>query len=323
MSGTVDVAVNIFAKPYQTALAVLSLLKFSGSHIGRLYLQFEPMGSHHDKVPPYAVAEYLAESGADLVVRQPAQWLACDPTNPARLGDPAYRLSIRYQPAFEVTDKKYLFIMHNDVLITRDIIGALLERAGRAFVVGSLGQCWNCPAHYPEIMQACGYGFTCGPERYLEFRPGADELRRLYQAARGLGLPVRPYPIELNPAYATASGGGGWPLPECRVNEWGCLVDVEQTRPRVAPLGDILPFGSFETCGALVLDTAVAWFRGLSRQGLMARHLDIKPYQRHWGGNFRMNTTSHEAAEAEAHIILDKSFKPFVDWCRKRKNGMF
>lgn len=317
--GNVDVAVNIFAKPYQTALAVLSLLKFSGPHVGRLYLQFEPVGSQHDKVPPYAVAEYLHESGVDLIVHQPPHWLECDPTDRSRLADPAYRLSIRYQHAFEATDKKYLFIMHNDVLITRDIIGALLKRAGGAFVTGSLGQCWNCPAHYPEIMQACGHDFTCGPESYLEFQPGPDELRRLYQAARGLDLPVRLYPVEQNPAYQAQ----GWPLPECRVNEWGCLVDVEQTRPLTVPLGGILPFGSFEACGDMALDTAVGWFRDLSRQGLKARHMEIKPYQRHWVGNFRMNTTSHEAAEAEAHMILDKNFKPFVEWCRKRKNGLF
>ena len=57
-SEKIDVAINIFAKPYQTALSVLSLLKHSGRHVGNLWLQFEPYGSQHDIVNPYAVALY-------------------------------------------------------------------------------------------------------------------------------------------------------------------------------------------------------------------------------------------------------------------------
>ena len=44
-SDTIDVAMNIFAKPYQTALSVLSLFKHSGGHVGNVWLQFEPYGS--------------------------------------------------------------------------------------------------------------------------------------------------------------------------------------------------------------------------------------------------------------------------------------
>ena len=52
---TVDVAVNIFAKPFQTALSLLSLLKHSGEHVGVIWLQFEPYGSRHDAISPYYI----------------------------------------------------------------------------------------------------------------------------------------------------------------------------------------------------------------------------------------------------------------------------
>ena len=37
----VDVALNVFAKPYQTALSVLSLLRFCRERINTIFFQFE------------------------------------------------------------------------------------------------------------------------------------------------------------------------------------------------------------------------------------------------------------------------------------------
>lgn len=316
----VDVTLNIFAKPYQTALSVLSLLKYSARHIDRLYLQFEPAGSRYDAVPPYAVAEYLGERAR---VCQPEMWIECDAVDRARLSDPAYRLALRYQAAFEATDKKYLFIMHNDVLIKGDIIGAMLADIGGAFALGQVGQCWNCPAANAEVMAECGFAGPCGPERYQEFRPSFADLERIYAAARSRGLHIRPYWEGWLEHYGPQAGQLAWPLPECRVNEWGCLVDVEQTRPLTMPQGDILPFGAYEPCGSVTLDIAVPWFRDLHRRGLKARHFKLDRYLRHWVGSHRMTRELHRQAELEAQEILFKAFPDFVLWCRKRGNGMF
>lgn len=316
----VDVAMNIFAKPYQTALSVLSLLKYSDRRIDKFHLQFEPAGSRYDAAPPYAVAEYLGERAR---VFQPEIWLECDAVRPERLGDPAYRLAVRYQSAFERTDKKYLFIMHNDVLIKGDIIGVLLKEIGAAFAAGQVGQCWNCPAHNADVAAECGFDAPCGPERYLEFMPDFDDLTRLYTAARSRGLSVRPYLEGSREHYGPEAWPLAWPLPECRVNEWGCLADVEQTRPLVAPHGEIPPFGAFEPCGGVTLDTAVAWFRELHRRGLRAKHVPLDKYLRHWVGSHRMTRELHRQAELEAEGILLKAFPDFVAWCRERKNGLF
>jgi hypothetical protein len=314
---SVDAALNIFAKPYQTALSVLSLLRCCGGHIDRVYLQFEPRGSRFDQALPYAVASYLGERA---VVHQPEYWLKRDWTEPSRLPEAAYRLSIRYQHAFERTDKKFLFILHNDVLIKQDIVGAMLEKIGGAFAIGHLGQCWNCPAHDGTAVRASGCGEeACSPGRYREFRPDLDSLIRLYREAERAKLHVRPYTEHLAEHYA----GCAWPLPECRVNEWGCLVDIAQTRKHTVPYGSVLPFGSFERCGELRFDTAVAWFRGMNRLGLYARHMDVAPYLTHWVGNNKMTAGRYVRAELKARAILEKHFPGFAGWCRKQGNNMF
>lgn len=315
----VDAAVNVFAKPYQTALSVLSLLRWSGERIDRVFMQFEPKGSRYDSVPPYAVAEYL---GSRAVVTQPELWLRRETPDRARLDDAAYRLSIRYEYAFERTDKRHLFILHNDVLVLKDIVGAMLELADGFFAVGGIGQCWNCPAADAALVGAAGLGDeACSPDRYADFRPDFAGLGRLYALAEERGVFARPYPEGWDEHYAAANPA--WPLPECRVNEWGCLVDVALTRAHVVPQGDILPFGAFEQCGSTRYDTAAAWFRELNRLGLRAKHMDTGGHLRHWVGNDKMMEKPYREAEDRARLILEKNFAPFVNWCRKRDNGLF
>lgn len=321
MPQKVDVALNIFARPYQTALSVLSLLKYSDAHVDKFYLQFEPAGSRYDAVPPYAVAEYLGERA---VTHQPGEWLVNHPVDAARLADPAYRLAVRYQYAFERSDKKYLFTLHNDVLIKRDIIGDMLSAIDGAFAIGQIGQCWNCPARNAELMRECGCSEPCGPERYQDFRPDLPTLKALYAKAKERGIAVRGYLDNWDEKLT----GGAWPLPECRVNEWACLVDLEQTRPLTVPLGPALPLGSFARCGSSSdkkarLDTAVAWFRDINRQGLRARHFPLDKYLKHSVGAHRNTRDLHREAELAAEAILLKAFPDFVDWCRRQKNGLF
>jgi hypothetical protein len=37
----VDVAINVYGKPYQTALSILSLLKYSKKYINKIYINIE------------------------------------------------------------------------------------------------------------------------------------------------------------------------------------------------------------------------------------------------------------------------------------------
>jgi hypothetical protein len=320
MPPQVDVVMNIFAKPYQTALAFLSLLKFSSPHLDRLYLQFEPAGSRYDVEPPYAIAEYLQDQGREVVIFQPEIWIECSAVDESRLEEHDYRVALRYQYAFEHTDKRYLFVLHNDVMFKRDIIGAMLDRMDGVFTLGPLGQCWCCPARDADLAREAGLGETpCTPDHYQDFQPDFAGLERLYTLARQRGIFVRPY----WEGWAAHYRDRAWPLPECRVNEWGCLVDMDQTRHLVRPQGNILPFGAYEACGSETLDISVAWFRDLSRLGLKAKHFPLDEYMKHWEGSWRMTRDLYFDAEMEAMDIVRRAFPDFVRWCAEKKKKLF
>lgn len=310
----VDVAINIFAKPYQTALAVLSLLKQSSAHVGTIWLQYEPMGSRYDSISPYMVARYLQEVvNWPCRVFQPEFWLAREPVDRARLGDATYRMGIRYQYAFEHSQSHRLLLMHNDIFVFKDALGDMLAAMGDAFAIGQLGQCWNCPANAAKVVKGIMDVPPCTPERYEEFRPDAATLRRLYAHARKLGIFVRPY----DDGFAEGFDQQPWPLPECRVNEWFCLLDLERTRPNCAPFGPALPPGAFSACGACNLDTAVPWFRAMHALGFRARHFDLTRSLRHWVGTGKKSPRLYAQAEDNAHRLLQTHFPDYMTWLER------
>lgn len=311
-----DVAVNVFAKPFQTALSLLSLLRHSGEHIADIWLQFEPVGSRHDRVEPYWIARYLEEvMGRRCHLAQPDYWLDLEAADPARLADPAYRLGIRYQCAFERSASRRLLLIHNDIFVFRDLAGDMLSAMGDAFAIGSLGQCWNCPAAHADSMLAVTGGPPCSPERYADFRPDAETLRRLYAEARTRGVFVRPY----DQGFAESGfDAQPWPLPECRVNEWACLIDLEKTRPHCVPFGPALPPGAYKPCGPCNLDIAVAWFRAMNGLGLRARHFPLGRYLKHWVGTGNNTPRRYALSEDNAFRLLQKHFPDYLGWLAEK-----
>jgi hypothetical protein len=53
----IDAAVNIFAKPYQTARSILTLLQHSGRHIDKIYMQFDgPNPAEQISIQPLSIS---------------------------------------------------------------------------------------------------------------------------------------------------------------------------------------------------------------------------------------------------------------------------
>lgn len=312
----VDVAINVFAKPYQTALSVLSLLQHSGSMIDKIYFQFEPYGSKYDIYQSYIIADYLKEQA---ICFQPQQWIALNAIDTTHLNNTAYRHSIRYQYAWEHTNKKYLFIIHNDVFFLKDILTSLIQNIGSYFAIGQLGQCWNCPASHTQIVQESIPRLSrCNPDSYQLFQPTFTELKKLYTTAIQKNIFVRPYLEDTNSIFQIQP----WTLPECRINEWACLVNMDLCVPLTIPFGTALPFGAFSKCGPICLDTSVTWFKGMHAHNLRAKHIDVKEYVQHWVGSGKMTRIKYIKAEENASFLLKKYFTHFVDWCKK-KNIIF
>jgi hypothetical protein len=250
----VDVAISAYGKPWNTAATIASLCTVSGRHIDKIYLQVEPghpEGSHIESIP-------ASFPGVNFIVHKPSVRIHYVPATAEEISDPHYRRSIRYQRAWEDSDKRFLFVCHNDCVFHTDIVGGMLQQIEGGYTgVGQIGQCWNCFANKAD---------QCDGDRFHQYRPSFDEALAL-EAIHGSA--PRPY-------YVPIDRDSPMPLPECRLNEFGCLIDLERARPDVAPLGEVWPLG------AMGLDTGTPWFRGMFLKGHKFRNwyegLDHAPF---------------------------------------------
>lgn len=308
----VDVTVNILAKPFMTSLAILSLLRESRQHINKLWLQFEPVGSKYDRITSECIFEFLTEK--NIVPCEASQshiWVDKDTAEMDRMNDPAFRYGIRYQYAYEKSASRFLFTIHNDVYFMKDLLGALLANIGEAFAIGQLGQCWNCPAANSYLTHRLMGREPCRPDTYQNFRPTTAELCALYDQAEKDGIFVRPYGRE---GFAGDFTEQPWPLPECRINEWACLINLDLARQK-----GVFPFGGYKDCAGHRLDIGVAWFRDLHQKGLIAKHFDIKPYMKHWIGTGNKSAQRYAQQEDNALRILHKHFPAYIEWLERKK----
>ncbi|CAG5000365.1 hypothetical protein DYBT9275_02448 [Dyadobacter sp. CECT 9275] len=287
-TGTVDVAINAYGKPYQTAVTILTLLKHSGEWINKIYFIEEK------KQPEPSNFQFLFDHLGDKIVHyRPKIWLW---TNKLRfnflMNFKKYRYALRYQYAWEKSDREYLLIMHNDVYFKDDLVGAYLENIGNASGIGRIGQCWVCPAFAANL---------CNPEKYTEYKPSYKELMELADK----------YPQPRTKEYARVMDKNvPWPLPECRLNEYVALVNLSRTKPDTVPVGKAIPFGAINR-----IDTGVQWFSDISNLGHTFRHFDYDPYATHsWislknaGHAALFNQDLYKYEESVAKEVLKKEF---------------
>lgn len=206
MAKIVDVAINVYGKPYQTLVALKTLMLHSGQHIDKIYFIQErnqpPWGASFDVV-------FKRLDNIKLFI--PKYFLYVYYTDKERYNDQDYRLSLRYQYAWENTDKNYLFITHNDILYKDDIVGEMLNvLINSEYVgVGQIGRCWDCPAFYSN---------KCNGDKYLNYNPTYEEVLEL----------VKKYPSPKGEQHnALIDRERPMPLPECRLNEMACLINPE------------------------------------------------------------------------------------------------
>ncbi|WP_459696129.1 hypothetical protein [Acidisoma sp. C75] len=235
----VDVAICVYGKPYQTAMTLASLLHHSGDRIDRIFLQIDPVQPHGIDISP--IRKVFRHER--FVYHEPATHIGLEFYHGQSLDDAAHRQSIRYQYAWENTDKDFLLIAHNDCVFSADVVGGMLEQqaAGDFAGVGWIGQCWNCPA---------AKAGRCDGDRYASFNPSYEEALAIVQAHPG----PRTVPEGIDRAHPM-------PFPECRLNEFACLIDMRKARPVTIPQGSIYPFG------VMTLDIGTQWFRDMVLRG--------------------------------------------------------
>jgi hypothetical protein len=255
----VDVIINVYGKPYQTAVSLWSLMKFSKKHIGKIYVILE-------KKQPEGFDESLLRSllaGLPVEIYTPPFFFGWwegrrkGLVNQILLWFKSYRNSIRYQYAWEKSKAPFLFLMHNDMLIFDDLIGHYLSKIGPYAGIGQIGQCWNCPA----------FGSHCDGDRYWDFRPTPQEVVDLYES-RPEGRAIVHGLVGLDQK--------SWPMPECRLNEHAALIQMSLAKPVTSPRGSIQPIGIKNK-----LDNGIPWFHGMSQKGYRMINESYEPFAKH------------------------------------------
>jgi hypothetical protein len=261
MEQKVDVIINVYGKPYQTLVTLKSLMKHSGDYIDKIYLQEEP------NQPEVFDINLILNEFDNIIHYKPKYFNFINQTDKQRCFiDEEYRLSMRYQYGFEKSDKKFVFITHNDVLYKNNIIKHMLENIENNLGVSEIGQCWNCPMFYAN---------KCNSEKFNDFNYNYGEIIQTFNIHK----PARPHHI--------VDKNKPFPLPECRLNEWFCLINNEINNKEVIYNKNVIPFGSCK------LDTATEWFKEMFNLGYTFKNLDLKKYAKH--AYFSNNGNGHSS----------------------------
>lgn len=227
----VDVIINVYGKPWQTLCTLKSLLKHSEQHIDKIYFIKEKEQPYNENI------DWIESYFTNLVVFQPSDYSFI--TFNLNSKSEQERFKVRYQFGIESSDKKYVFVTHNDVLYSGDIIGEMLEQIGSAVGIGELGQCWNCPAKHIGI---------CSGEKFNEWNPTLQDIESL------------PLP-HIRTSRDLIDFRNLKPLPECRLNEWACLLDRETIMKECKPNGTTSLFGQYG------IDLGTRWFKEMYIKG--------------------------------------------------------
>lgn len=196
------------------------------------------------------------------------------------------RYKIRYQYAIEKSQKNFLFITHNDVLYTGDIIKDMLSKIDGFAGIGQIGQCWNCPAHFAQ---------RCHPDYYYKYRPTPEELIDL----------ISNYPSPRT-SLSTINLDVPFPLPECRLNEWACLINRKLLENESMPIGNGPLFGEYDQ-----VDLGTKWFRFMNNRGYKFLNYNQKFIHGFWAKDAGFSTQKSKLkyllAEYKAYMYLTKS----------------
>ena len=281
MTTKVDVVINVYGKPNQTLCTLKSLMKHSGEYIDKIYFIEELKQPYDDKV------DWVKSYFDNIISYTPNKYeFMPSHINMGDIKDVNNRYNARYQYGIENSDKKHIFLTHNDVLYTDNIIKNMLQLADDNIAgIGQIGVCWNCPANKKNL---------CSGERFYEYNPTYNDILKLL-----------PYD---NIIDALIDKDNPKPLPSCRINEWACLINRNITMTECVPKGTTPLFGVYD-----ILDVGMAWFKSLHLKGY--EFIDYRTGYIHgyWANNQagypnQLNSRLYKEAEQTAKEYFENNF---------------
>ncbi|MEX1670441.1 hypothetical protein AB4876_16085 [Zhongshania guokunii] len=250
----VDVAVQSYKKPESLLYTLMTLKAVAGDRIDTVYINddcsgdatlayyqnetirayFKPWKIHlRSNSKPAGVKQiYLAKYRPKYM----GLWFFISKIHRFYNSSTHNKDDVRYQYAIDNTDKKFLFIIHDDVEFRRDIVGLYLQAINakpNTAAVGDLGQCWRC-----------GHATSCNPKRIMDgYRPSPH------------------WPMTAPSADKAASFSADEGHFACRINEWCCMLDVALSREISRKSGCL--FGNYYRRA----DVAALWFYNAVKLG--------------------------------------------------------
>lgn len=267
----VDVAICSYKKPESLIYTLFCIKKHCGNLIDNVYIHddFSNDGTidfYLDKNLIKAIApikinvrENKKNLGAFKTILTPKLQALTANQKSLVLDGPKVVLSddendVRYQWAINSTNKKYLFVVHDDIKISDNIVALYLNtiKNNNMAIVGDLGQCYRCFDSK-----------KCSPELIMQgIKPHEYWPLTTFE--------LIPYPRAFKR--------------DCRINEWSCMINVEIARKLA--LEHNCYFGNCENGG----DTGVYWFDKIVELGynfadpLPTERDRAKYYQHMWQG---------------------------------------
>ena len=258
----VDVCVIYYGKPYQTIISILTLLKFSRQHINKIYITVEKKQPYDKFGDVYKVIKAIKPI-IEIDVYYPKTFYELGFLDYDRTKrDSDYRYQIPYQYALENATEDFLFIMHNDMVFHKDMIGDMLPDFADPQMTGtgSIGQCWSCPGFSARL---------CHGSKFQEYVPTQAEAIALHKE---YNTPRKEKDIEV------LETGRVHPMPECRLNEYACMIRLSTYRSTTLPKGNNVCFGGN---WGFTADLGTGWFHQMVNQGFKFKHFVLEDYAIH------------------------------------------
>jgi len=279
----VDVIINVYGKPWQTLCTLKSLMLHSGEHIDKIYFIEEREQPYGDNV------KWVLNEFDNIIHYIPNSYEFIPNTKTfGDLNDENNRYNFRYQYGIEKSDKKYVFVTHNDILYTGDIIGDMLNEIGDSIGCGLIGQCHNCPAKSAGV---------CNGDKFNDFKPTYNEVIELcndFPPARG------------NQFISMINQNQVMPLPECRLNEFACLLKREIVVKENYLNDEYSFFGDYNG-----IDLGSSWFRKMILNGYLFKNYDIYLTGKHgyFANNAGYPTQLNNQKYIESELNAEKYYK--------------